>query len=252
MGKVKILVVEDELIIADNICNILEDLGYEPLEPAISYTEALETLAEEEADLALLDIQLAGRRDGIDLAWKIKDTYNIPFIFLTSNADAATVERSKKLNPPAYLLKPFTKDDLYTSIEIALYNYSTSTTPTGIAIPPDATPQDKEATVLLKNALFVKHKQSFQKLLFSDILFVKSEHVYVRIVTKAHKEYLVRSSLSTFLERLPKSFFKIQRSHLINVEAIDSIHLLHVKIDHYELPFGQGYRAALLKRLQVE
>ena len=111
------MVVEDEIVIADNICMILEDLGYEVLEPAINYEEALETIKEDVPDLAILDIQLGGRRDGIDLAWKIKEDYSFPFIFLTSNADAATVERAKKVAPPSYLVKPFNKDDLFTSIE---------------------------------------------------------------------------------------------------------------------------------------
>lgn len=120
MGKVKIQVVEDEIVIADNICTILEKLGYDVLEPVINYSEAITQLEEERPDLCLLDIQLAGNKDGIDLAWKIKEDFNIPFIFLTSNADPRTVGRAKELAPPAYLVKPFNKDDLYTSIEIVL------------------------------------------------------------------------------------------------------------------------------------
>ncbi|MGB0430024.1 MAG: response regulator, partial [Bacteroidia bacterium] len=123
MAKVKILVVEDEIVIADNICDSLDELGYEVCEPAINYTEAVELLEAEKPDIAILDIQLAGSKDGIDLAWKIKEDYDIPFIFLTSNADPRTVDRAKKLTPPAYLIKPFVKDDLYTSIELALYNH---------------------------------------------------------------------------------------------------------------------------------
>lgn len=85
---------EDEVVIADNICMILEDLGYELLEPAINYDEALETIQNNQPDIAILDIQLGGRKDGINLAWKIKEDYDFPFIFLTSNSDTATLERA--------------------------------------------------------------------------------------------------------------------------------------------------------------
>ena len=70
MNKLKILVVEDEMIIADNICDALDDLGYESLEPAISYTEAIIRIEEEKPDFAILDIQLSGRKTGIDIAKK--------------------------------------------------------------------------------------------------------------------------------------------------------------------------------------
>ena len=250
MEKVKILVVEDEIIIADNICDILEDLGYEVLEPAISYTEALETLAEEKPDLALLDIQLAGRRDGIDLAWKIRDEYNIPFIFLTSNADTITVERAKKVNPPAYLLKPFDKNDLYTSIEIALYNHSQNVSVQSVEETQKSEVTDED--IVLKDALFVKHKQVFQKVKFEDILFLKSEHVYIRIVVKNKKEYLIRGSLSKFATRLPSYFFKLHRSYIANLHALDTIGLLNITVGGHEIPLGRGYRNELMQKINLE
>ncbi|GAK90001.1 sigma-54-dependent transcriptional regulator [Nonlabens ulvanivorans] len=70
MEKVKIIVVEDEILIADNICDALEDLGYEVLEPAISYSEAVQRIEDEQPDIAILDIQLSGSKSGIDLAKK--------------------------------------------------------------------------------------------------------------------------------------------------------------------------------------
>ena len=76
MSKINVLVVEDEIVIADDICDILSDLGYETLEPAINYSEAIASIEENKPDLAILDIQLAGSKDGIDLAWKIKEEYN--------------------------------------------------------------------------------------------------------------------------------------------------------------------------------
>jgi len=249
MEKVKILVVEDEVIIADNICSTLKELDYKPLRPVVSYSRAIQMLEKELPDLVILDIQLAGRRDGIDLAWKIKDDYDIPFIFLTSNADPSTVERAKKVSPPAYLVKPFNKEELFTAIEIALYNYSSNK----IGSVDNSVDQVEDNNgILIKDAIFVKHKQSFQKIYFSDILFIKSEHVYVNIFTKDQKSYLVRSTMTAFKQRLPDYFFQIQRSYTVNVNAIDNIGLVYVKIGSHELPFGQGYRTQLLEKVNIE
>ena len=85
MSKIKIGVVEDELIIADSICSTLRQLGYDTTEPATSYTEALSMIENEKPDLMLLDINLAGSKDGIQLAAEIKARYDLPFIFLTAN-----------------------------------------------------------------------------------------------------------------------------------------------------------------------
>ena len=95
MSKTKIGIVEDEVIIADNLSQILEKLGYEVIEPASTYDEGLSMLQNDQPDIVLLDVHLNNKKDGIDLAWKVKDEFDIPFIFLTANADAATVERAK-------------------------------------------------------------------------------------------------------------------------------------------------------------
>jgi len=243
MSKVKILVVEDEIVIADNICDSLDELGYEVFEPAINYTEAVEALENELPDIAMLDIQLAGSKDGIDLAWHIKENYNIPFIFLTSNADPRTVERAKKLTPPAYLIKPFVKDDLYTSIELALYNHY------GDSI----SRIDSEAPqIIIKDAIFVKSKNLFQKVRFEEIMFIKSEHVYVELFTESGKSYLIRNSMNAFCEKLPKDFYRVHRSFAINMQHLDAIHANYVVVGGGEVPIGKTYREELLKRIRLE
>ncbi|NOY51427.1 MAG: response regulator transcription factor [Chlorobi bacterium] len=245
MDKVKILVVEDEIIIADDICDILSELGYETLEPVINYSEAIEAIEKHKPDLAILDIQLAGSKDGIDLAWKIKEDYQLPYIFLTSNADPATVERAKKVNPPAYLVKPFNKDDLYTSIETALYNYSTNSVFTKSAV---ANNND----VIIKDAFFIKNNHLFHKVKFTDITYVKAEHVYVEICTNSNKKHLSRCSLKDFSGKLPSNFYRTHRSYIINLDYLDSINFLNVTVNGKDVPIGKKYRDDLLKRVNVE
>ncbi len=242
MSKVKILVVEDEIVIADNICMILEDLGYELLEPAIDYEEALGTIENERPDMAILDIQLGGHKDGIDLAWKIKEDYDFPFIFLTSNADAMTVERAKKVSPPAYLVKPFNKDDLYTSVELALHNYAES----------KGNQKAKNEDLLIKDAIFVKEKNLYHKIKLEKISYLKSDHVYVEVFTTDRKKHLIRGSLTDLSERLPKNFYRTHRSYTINVDQMEAINSAYVIINDEQIPIGKNYRDALLKKLRVE
>lgn len=240
MSKVKIGIVEDEVIIADHIANVLVKLGYDVAEPANSFAEAIQMIEDERPDLLLLDIQLRGKKDGIDLAIKIKDDYQIPVIFLTANADSATVDRAKKANPCTYLLKPFTNEDLYAAIEICIHNFA--------ATKPEKTSQNN---FLLNNALFIKDGQLFIKVRFSEILYLESEHVYVNVHTVG-KAFLVRSSLHDYLQLFDSNFFfRIHRSYVINLEHIQSINAEYVIINGVTLPIGKSFRDQLLSRLNL-
>src|SRR5205809_4408605 len=123
MANTKICIVEDEILIAMDIANSLKEFGYDVTDIATNYTTAIEIIERDKPDIVLLDIQLDGHLDGIDLAGKIKKDYELPFIFITANADTATFERAKQTLASAYLVKPFKAKDIYTSIELALYNF---------------------------------------------------------------------------------------------------------------------------------
>jgi two-component system, LytTR family, response regulator LytT len=244
MTKIKIAVVEDEMIIADNICQTLEKLGYDVTEPASTYDEGLAMLQKERPDIVLLDISLRGRKDGVDLAWKVKEDFDIPFIFLTANADAATVDRAKQTDPPAYLLKPFNKDDLYTSIEIAIFNFSKRKLDQKAA---KYSPDD----YVINDALFIKDGYCFHKAFFKDILFLESDNNYVSVHT-IDKQHLVRTSLQSYAEHFdPKKFFRIHRSYVINLDHIQTINSEIVVINKKELPIGKSYRDDLLSKLKL-
>src|SRR5919202_6006521 len=124
MSLLKIGIVEDELVIARTVLSTLDDLGYSHCGPAINYTEAMEMLEQNKPDLLLLDILLSGKKDGVDVAQKLNELYHLPFIFLTANSDGETIDRAKKVKPHAYIVKPFTKEELYAAIEIAFSNFA--------------------------------------------------------------------------------------------------------------------------------
>lgn len=123
MSKIKILVVEDESIVAKDIQNTLIRLGYDVPATASNAVSAFQKLDDIKPDLVFLDIKLKGDIDGIQIAEKIKSNYDIPVIFLTSFVDKGTLDRAKVTEPYGYIVKPFNESDLQTTVEMALYKF---------------------------------------------------------------------------------------------------------------------------------
>lgn len=124
MAKTKILVVEDEGLVARSIQSMLINLGYDTVEIASSGKSAIQKAKEIKPDLILMDIKLRGEMDGIEAAKKIGENLNTPVVYLTAYADKKTLQRAKVTEPFGYLLKPFEERDLHSTIEIALYKYN--------------------------------------------------------------------------------------------------------------------------------
>lgn len=123
MEKSRIMVVEDEGIVAMDIKNTLKSLGYDVVAVAASGEEAIEKATETRPDLALMDIRLKGDMDGVEAAEKLNDRFDIPVVYLTAYSDEHTLHRAKVTEPFGYILKPFEKRELYTAVEMALYKH---------------------------------------------------------------------------------------------------------------------------------
>lgn len=121
--KAKILIVEDENIVAFNIQNRLEGLGYTVTAVISSGEAALQNVEQDRPDLVLMDIKLKGPIDGIQTAEQIHRQFKIPVVYLTAYADEETLNRAKITEPYGYILKPFEARDLVTTIEMALYKH---------------------------------------------------------------------------------------------------------------------------------
>lgn len=121
----RILVVEDEAIVAMDISVRLRALGYEVVGPASTGVEALEIAEASRPDLVLMDVMLRGGMDGIEAARRIRETTGAPIVYLTAYADENTLRRAKVAEPLGYLLKPFEERELRTTIEMALYKHRT-------------------------------------------------------------------------------------------------------------------------------
>lgn len=124
MSEIRVLIVEDEPIIARHIAAALAGIDYQVAAIALNGRKALAELDRQRPDIVLLDIQLGGEPDGVQLGELIRQRYELPFVYLSSHADQATVDRAKRTLPMGYLVKPFDEKDLFTTLEIALFNFS--------------------------------------------------------------------------------------------------------------------------------
>ncbi|MBN2051334.1 MAG: EAL domain-containing protein [Spirochaetales bacterium] len=123
MERERLLLVEDERIIALDLQRRLERFGYQVIGIAAKGQEALEKAEAEKPDIILMDIMLSGDMDGIEAASIIKERFQIPVIFLTAYSEEKTLERAKEAEPFGYIIKPFKDRELYTTIDIAIYKY---------------------------------------------------------------------------------------------------------------------------------
>ena len=124
MSDIRVLIVEDEPLIAEDIAQGLEKNEFLVSAVVYSKEDAIEQLNINLPDLVLLDINLSGEMSGIEIAEKINTQYNIPFIFITSYSDKQTLEKAKFTEPSGYIVKPFNEASLYSTLEIALYNHA--------------------------------------------------------------------------------------------------------------------------------
>ncbi len=124
MPEIRILVVEDEPIIVEDICDYLNNIDFKVSGIAYDSNTALHELRSNTPDMVLLDIELRSKLDGIAIAHIINKKYQIPFVFLTSFADRHTIQRVRDTFPAGYIVKPFDEKDLYTTLEIGYYNHA--------------------------------------------------------------------------------------------------------------------------------
>lgn len=152
--KKRILIVEDEPMIAHDIREFLEEGGFEVVGIAYNGKNAEHLLSRNEVDAVVLDIRLKGDKTGVDVAHFINAKIRVPFIFLTSHSDEHTLEQAKQTRPGGYLLKPFDKAGLFTTLEVAMFNFQQPDLPPlavlNNAIPTPLSEREYQLLLLLK------------------------------------------------------------------------------------------------------
>ena len=243
--KIKLLIVEDEMVIAANISLQLTELGYEVTGIVPRGEEALLHVKDNPPDIILLDINLKGELDGIQTAQKMQKTQNIPIIYLTANADDSHFNRAKDTHPYGFIAKPFKKLDLQRAIELTVSQISCRDGRETSADPP------KDETFILSDCIFVRHLNSMVKVNIKDILYIEAERNYCRIFSNS-KEYLVVMTLKEMDNKLPsKHFLRVHRSFIVNISQVKEVATSHIVIGRKAIPISKPLKEELLKRLQT-
>lgn len=240
-SPLRILVVEDEMIIAAKIAMHLNQMGYEVVSIMPNGEDALAYCKESPPDIILLDIRLRGNLDGIETAKAVQEFATIPIIYLTANADEQTFQRAKATRPFSFISKPYRKVDLQRSIELAAQHVQAT---------PQATAQ-AQAPFLLDDRIFVRHRDSMIKLFLVDICYLVAERSYCRMITQ-DTEYLISEPLKQLEDKLPPDhFLRIHRSYVVNLKHVDEVADTHIVVAQKAIPLGKSYKSDFLQRIRM-
>lgn len=235
MNDIQILVVEDEPIIADDLVFMLEEMGYPNVETVHYGENAIKKIQEREYDLLLLDINLEGEVDGIQVAEHAHSRLALPYIFLTSLSDEKTIERVKKTQPAAYLVKPIDEKDLRVNIELTL----------------DKAIQAKAKQKEYPEIYYIKDKTRMSKVRTENILYLEGSNNYT-IVHTPEKRFVISQTLKKVAESMdPEKFIRIHKSAIVNLSKIDEIVDTHVVVHNVKIAIGRTYRSQLMQRLDT-
>ena len=218
MSNIKILIIEDEVLIAEHIKRYLLGFGFSEVFLAHTKKMAIELIDHVQPDLILLDLHLQQPKDGLDIACIIDERGGPPYIFITANADLLILQEAVHTKASSYLTKPLKKTDLFASIQIALKS------------------KVKQETAFL----LIKENNTNLKLGFDEILYIEGNSNYINIFTKTQK-VVTRQSLEWAELELPENLFmRIHRSYIVNLLAVQRTNSKSVFIGEIEVPISRA------------
>lgn len=220
------LVVEDDVLIAEDIKQLLKKSGIENVLLAHSFQEAIQLISIHNPDFALLDIRMERELDGFEIAQRLNEDYQIPFMYVTSHSDEVLVKKIIKSKPIAYVTKPINKFNFFAQIQLALSHLNDRI--------------ESEQFLKVKDGLVVYNIN------VDKIHSISADGNYLNLYTEQGR-YNTRMSSAEILEKLPENFVKIHRSHIVNVKKVNSYTTTSVKLENEEIPISRGMKDQFFK-----
>lgn len=247
MKEERILIVEDELSIAENIQEILELLGYVNIDIANSANQCIKVIKKYRPDLIFMDIKLKGDKDGIELGEIVKQMVDAPLVYVTSYSDPTIIERAKRINPAGFIVKPFNTNDIHAIVEIVLYNKRTKP-----AVEAPSTSTSSDSPYLVSDSVFIKADNSFEKVPYDEIYYIEANGNMVNIFTKG-REYNIRKSMKEIEDILPSQIFlRVQKSYIVNLGEIESFNTKEITMrTGAVVQVGRQYYNSFLAKLNT-
>lgn len=242
----KILIVEDDMIIAADLSMQLTRIGYEVIGINTKAEDALKNLYESRPDIILMDIVLSGKMNGIEAAIIILQEHQIPLIFLTSNTDDATFQKAINAKPYAFIAKPFQKTELERTLKLTLKR---------IAVESESLKENQYSDHLscMEDRLFIRHNGEMVKVVLQDILFLEADRSYCAITT-AKMKFLISLPLRNIESQLPDNqFVRVHRSYVVNLFQIDSLseYQEYLTLGTHQVPISRRMKEQVVSRLKM-
>ncbi len=213
----KILIVEDEILVATDIEESLESLGYEVQNSVATGLDAIAEVEKSLPDLILMDINLKGDMTGIEAAKEISNNHNVPIIYLTANADMSTINQAKVALPYGYIIKPFTDKDLQTNIEIALYKFENDMK---LKMESEQFNTFFDLKDHEKNQMIIHGTKGLEKINIDEVYFLerKDEQTAIHLFDE---EIVSNKTLEEMIEFFPKNkFIQVSDQFVINASKV--------------------------------
>ncbi len=239
--KTRILIVEDDMIIAANISLQLSKLGYDVTGIESRGEDAINHAKENHPDIILMDINLKGKLDGIETAKSIQNFFDIPFIYLTANSDEASFQKAKETHPYAFISKPFAKLNLERTIALVVGK-----------ITEEFISRKKEIALVetLEDRVFIRSQKKLIKVMLDEILYIEAERNYCNIVT-SDQNFTIVSPLNAFCEKMvSKDFLRVHRSYVVNIKKLDAVADAHLEINKKRIQVSRMFKEDLMNSIR--
>lgn len=228
MQEIKVLIVEDEVLIAEDLKDLLLSFDVKAIEMAHSLESGIFMLKTFKPDIALLDIRMEGELDGLKIAEHINTNSNIPFIFITSHSDLETIRKIVQLKPAGYITKPFKRSDVFACIN--LVNTSTAKT---------------------RNKILIKDGHKTAVFEWDEIDYIEGEGNYINIYAGSRK-VVARQSMDSIMNELDfETYYKIHRSYIINLKKVLKFTKKEVFIGSITIPVSRTLQEDFESRMSA-
>lgn len=245
IDEIKILLVEDEAIWAENISCTLQEFGYQVSGIATNFGQAIDLLNALEYELVLVDININERSKGLELGQMLKKLYQKPFIYVTSDTSGTTISEAVKTGPSAYLTKPVHPATLFATIQAAINNFY----------------EKNSGNVTIDTSgssiFFVKCGNKYRKIDWNNIVYLASDKNYTLIYNSDdNTEYFIRSTLAKTLEhiiptQLKLAFVQVNRAEAIQIKYIQELVGEEVRTSIKTFTLTDSYSPGLKKAIRI-
>lgn len=245
MPKLKAFIVEDEPLYADQLEILLKEAGFWHIGTADNAADAYEMVSEVRPDFMLVDVNIKGSIDGIELVKRLLQIEpELLIIFVTSYQDERTFKRASKTAPIAFLPKPIDEEQILRTLELLINK---------ISIKPSDQSISEITESFTDRSVFLKSNHALVKIKLSDIQFIEVNNREC-IIYSGSNWYTIRRSLSELEEKLPQGLLtKVHRSFLVNLKYMDSYDTLRnrIIIKEHEIPVSKAYKGEVLSSLEM-